>query len=38
MRPEKAVTKAKKHRMLSLINKRFAMASQQSNIYVTLLH
>ena len=35
--PEKVVTEAIDHRKLNLLNKRFAMASQQTNVYVVLL-
>ena len=35
--PEKVVTEAIDHRMLNLLNKRFALASQQTNVYVVLL-
>ena len=35
--PEKVVTEAIDHQMWNLLNKRFAMASQQTNVYVVLL-
>ena len=35
--PEKVVTEAIDHQMLNLINKRLAIASQQTNVYVALL-
>ena len=35
--PEKVVTEATNHRMLNCLNKRFAIASQQTSVYVALL-
>ena len=35
--PEKVVTEVIDHRMLNLLNKRFAIASQQTNVYVASL-
>ena len=35
--PEKVVTEAIDHRMLNWLNKRFAIASQQTSVYVALL-
>ena len=35
--PQKAVTEAIDHRMLNWLNKQFAIASQQTIVYVALL-